>query len=380
MSKLALRLGDSSLCILKKCVLMNCDFFDLHPDLYDNPSYDMESQVEVEDCQTFLNFLQTQDESLIIAGNWRSLLALAVEFGASRLIEVCTAVGEAEACAKLTDRVLRLEDSVLQQVGICEMIERDCGRVQGEFLSAHLHGISGEIVKMRDEIEARFSLLSATWESSQVAIEESIVSLRSEVEEVKLRTEVDLDAVWRSIRVLSETVETDHLKQLKKTEYPLKADESLDGIISYLTQRHGGNVHEMGTVAITSKSVLDDNSKAGPQNVADLASGLRFCSKDEPDQWVCWDFRERRVRTTHYTIWSLVLKSWVVEGSPDGENWTEIDRQADRPAFNCMGTASFVVSDPAEFRFIRLIQTGKSRVGSDDLLLRAVEFFGILAE
>jgi hypothetical protein len=88
-----------------------------------------------------------------------------------------------------------------------------------------------------------------------------------------------------------------------------------------------------------------------------------------------------RVRPTHYTIKAGYLKSWVVEGSLDGESWTEIDRQTNNQYFNGRyAPASFAVSNPAECRFIRLTQTDKRHDNYDSLLLYAVEFFGTLSE
>jgi hypothetical protein len=48
--------------------------------------------------------------------------------------------------------------------------------------------------------------------------------------------------------------------------------KSLEGIISYLTKKHGGNVHEKGIVTITSKSVYDPELQRALKNVADLTS------------------------------------------------------------------------------------------------------------
>jgi hypothetical protein len=167
--------------------------------------------------------------------------------------------------------------------------------------------------------------------------------------------------------------------------------DPLDGIISYLTKKHGGNVHDKGIVTITSKSVDDRYFRVktvGPTRVADFTSGSYFASKNDPGQWVCWDFREMRVRPTHYTIQAEYLKSWVVEGSLDGKSWTEIDRQTNNQDFNVYAwkTGSFAVSKPAECRFIRLRQTDKRYDGYkrpdgyDILELYAVEFFGTLSE
>jgi hypothetical protein len=157
----------------------------------------------------------------------------------------------------------------------------------------------------------------------------------------------------------------------------MQTDKSLDGIIRHLTNEYGGNVHEKGIVIITAKSCFWDDLK----NVADVTDAeSNYFSLNEPDQWVCWDFHERRVRATHYTLRAYCLRSWVIEGSLDGESWIEIDRQTDNQDFRDLGLASFAVSNPVAFRFVRLAQTGKTHRNADNLGLRAVEFFGTLAE
>jgi hypothetical protein len=170
------------------------------------------------------------------------------------------------------------------------------------------------------------------------------------------------------------------LEQSIHGRFPLKKAKSLDGIISYLTRKHGGNVHDKGIVTITS-SDMDDRPKYTRKNVADFTSDSEFCSKDEPGQWVCWDFHEMRVRLTHYTITCWKLTSWVVESSLDGEAWTEIDRKTNNEDFRAgLVTVSFAVSNSAECRFIRLTQTGKNHGCGDSLLIKAFEFFGTLLE
>jgi hypothetical protein len=167
-----------------------------------------------------------------------------------------------------------------------------------------------------------------------------------------------------------------------KVEIPIQEAKSLDGIISYLTKKHGGNVHDKGIVTITSKSVRFDHWNHRPQNVADLTVDSTFYSGLGPHQWICWNFGERRVRPSHYTIRALDLKSWLVEGSLDGTKWKEIDRRTDSPNFQTgqRATASFPVTSPTECGFIRVTQTGTDGAGRDDLCICAVEFFGTLSE
>jgi hypothetical protein len=169
-----------------------------------------------------------------------------------------------------------------------------------------------------------------------------------------------------------------------RVEIQMKEAKSLDGIISYLTQKHGGNVHENGIVTITSKSVYDPgygDRVYYPFRAADLTSDTFFYTPDEPGQWICWDFGEMRVRPTHYTIRTCSLKSWVVECSLDGSSWMEIDRQTGNGNFKSdWNTASFTVSNPTESRLIRLTQTEKNNSDDNYLPLVAVEFFGILSQ
>jgi hypothetical protein len=170
--------------------------------------------------------------------------------------------------------------------------------------------------------------------------------------------------------------------------FPLQEAKSLDGIISCLTRKHGGNVHEKEIVTITSKSIYSDKPTVAVRNVADLTSRFHFLSKNGPGQWICWDFHEMRVRPTHYTITSFSLKSWVVESSLDGESWTEIDRKKNNQDFKAhawetglgLKMASFAVSNSAECRSIRLTQTGKNHRGDDYLVIWAFEVFGTLLE
>jgi hypothetical protein len=169
-------------------------------------------------------------------------------------------------------------------------------------------------------------------------------------------------------------------RSLNGVEFPLKEAKSVDGIISYLTRRHDGNVHVEGIVTITA-SDMNNDPRSTRKNVADLTSDQYFWSMDEPGQWICWDFHEMRIRLTHYTIRSLLMKSWVVEGSLDLVNWTEIDRKTDNDDFkNGWETASFAVSKSAEWRFIRLTQTGERHYRDDHLAIEAFEVFGTLLE
>jgi hypothetical protein len=181
-----------------------------------------------------------------------------------------------------------------------------------------------------------------------------------------------------------------------------------DGIIAHLTRECGGNVHDCDVVKVTSGSfkteTLGANRHSGAyhnhpscegRNAVDLDIGSVFASAFRMDDisatrnnWLCYDFKERRVIPTHYTIrtWDGAaghshLKSWAVETSEDGENWREVAREEDNVELNGPWLIhTFVVAGGTECRFIRLVNIGSNHRGNDCLYLSAWEIFGALIE
>lgn len=170
-------------------------------------------------------------------------------------------------------------------------------------------------------------------------------------------------------------------------ENPDEESKLLDGIIASFTRQCGGNVHDKGIVNVTSSSVHDVFS---PKNAVDLETDSRFVSQDEPDSWICYDFKDARVIPRSYSVRSIGsgpgaahLKSWVVEVSDNGEKWTEVDRQDGNTDLNGKhAIMNFKISRiPSDgIRFIRLRSTGKSHQGRFLIAITALEIFGTLVE
>jgi hypothetical protein len=79
---------------------------------------------------------------------------------------------------------------------------------------------------------------------------------------------------------------------LKKLNRLITKAKSLHGVISHLTHKYNGNVHEKAFVTITSKSPELDPDLVALINVADLTTDLCFQSDNELDSGICWDFSE----------------------------------------------------------------------------------------
>ena len=151
----------------------------------------------------------------------------------------------------------------------------------------------------------------------------------------------------------------------------------LDGVIAQLTRECGGTVDEKGVVEITASSCRDG---VEAKNAANLWTNSCFISEDEPNSWICYDFKSRLVTPTSYSIRSHVgagfPKSWVLEVSNDGHAWTVIDRRDDNEDLRAERvTRNFAISTRLVkgFRFIRLRETGKNHHGDDRLILTAFE-------
>ena len=173
-------------------------------------------------------------------------------------------------------------------------------------------------------------------------------------------------------------------------EFAPEEEPPLDGIIDHLTRECKGNVHDRKVVKVTASSLLRNDTAYHAKNIVDLGTTSFYMSNDEPDTWICYDFKTRRVMPTSYSIKAQGdtpgghhLKSWALEVSKDGDTWTEVDRREGNDELNAPHVVrNFKITDaPHEsFRFIRLRQTGPNHKGQDFLAFSGLEIFGTLFE
>jgi hypothetical protein len=181
-----------------------------------------------------------------------------------------------------------------------------------------------------------------------------------------------------------------------------------DGIIAHLTRECGGNVHDHHIVEVTSGSFEQEINGANPhsgayddkewnaaKNAVDLDKDSFYSSayrvsdiQQTKNNWLCYDFKERRIVPTYYTIRTnngsyggRHLKSWLIETSVDGKSWREISQQKNNKQLNGERfTTTFTTTGAGECRFIRLVNIGRNHRGYDTLCISAWEIFGTLFE
>jgi hypothetical protein len=200
--------------------------------------------------------------------------------------------------------------------------------------------------------------------------------------------------IWRSLcrrLSLSASIERSNdrfIQQNSSVVCSFAETSNLNGIISYLTKKFGGNLIDSDFVTITASSI--GNPQIYPlQQVVDFKSRRFFFTKDEANSWICYHFKNMLVKVNQYSIRTCCednsnhLRSWILEGSKDGLKWVKIDDRINDTSLNSKGAiATFAVSEECqqEFQMIRLRQTGKTSNGYDVLRVSAIEFFGVLKE
>ena len=158
----------------------------------------------------------------------------------------------------------------------------------------------------------------------------------------------------------------------------------LDGIIAYFT-RMNGNVHTARIVTVTASST--DWDMCQPEYVADLQTTDSFVSEDEEESWISYNFRDRVVIVSGYSIKSndesrWHPRSWIVEGSNDEFSWTEIDSRERANTINRDNKGYYftVREESSSFRVVRFRQTGPNSSGTDRLCISGFELFGTVLD
>jgi hypothetical protein len=161
--------------------------------------------------------------------------------------------------------------------------------------------------------------------------------------------------------------------------------DPLDGLITFLAHLAQGNPHDKDVITVTG-TPFDSSRPYEPRNAVDFITPAFFHSKNEKNQFLCYDFKKMTVVVTHYTIQThdypvggAHLKSWVIEVSKDNEKWTVVDcRKNDGSLNRPSAVAGFDVECPVEARYVRIRQIGLNWKRTWAIVVRAIEFFGAL--
>ena len=200
-------------------------------------------------------------------------------------------------------------------------------------------------------------------------------------------------SIWKSIceRLLEKVTPSNKERyNVKCKEFKHQANNEFHGIMRYLTDETNGNIHENGTIEITSNSIVNDDMSYHPKSAVDYQKDNFYFSKDDlEDATVCFDFKDKSIQLSEYTIKTFNggenhdhLRNWVVEVSNDNEKWEIVDRHENDSTLRGRNIiATFKAKETSNFyRFVRIRQTGKSWNDSYYFIFYFIEFYGKLKE
>ena len=193
-------------------------------------------------------------------------------------------------------------------------------------------------------------------------------------------------SVWESIcqrLIKSLKVNTENTKRETGRKFDFSSSDPLNGVFDTLIKENGKDLYDKGIVKIESSSAA---GLSKPSNVTDRSWTSGFYSENLENSWISFDFGESQLRLAHYTIKTIRagrnnvhLRSWVIEGSDDGDVWTVIDEKDNSDALNGKDkVCSWKCPDKKPFRLIRLRQTDKNHASTNTLALANIELFGTL--
>ena len=178
--------------------------------------------------------------------------------------------------------------------------------------------------------------------------------------------------------------DTDQVKD-KGLEIIHKSENNFDGIIKYLENKYGENIIQQGIISIeVSSNSYSGNSTYGfHENLINYNWVNGFFSKNVPNSWFEVNFKNNKVKINGYSLKTSRnsyshLKSWVIEGSNDRSNWTEIDKKENNYDLNGPSYQKYfpISQITDEFQFIRIRTIGKDHYNEDYLVLTNFEFYG----
>lgn len=191
----------------------------------------------------------------------------------------------------------------------------------------------------------------------------------------------------RCINFERETINTS-----ENRHFEYKNGLELYGIVKYLTNESGGNIHQNGVIELKSSSEQNNHKVFNLVNLNDFSRNSMWSPNGERNSTVTFNFKDKKVLLTHYTFCTPsestrdYPRSWIVECSNDNENWICLDERKDETVMNNFNVRhTFQCNNQKNdfYQFIRIRSTGpcwNPRCTRYFFDLAAVEFFGYLKQ
>lgn len=188
--------------------------------------------------------------------------------------------------------------------------------------------------------------------------------------------------IWQSISSRN-TVNDDKTSESSRNNqryvgqvFTYSKNNKLSGILKYLKDK--SEIDE--EISITASSIQSSNFDK-TCIIGDTSQSLATIEHITTDPWICIEFKKHSLIPTNYTLYITgdhEIKSWVVEGSNDKDNWIIIDEHNDCNCLKKSLSHTFSIKKQIEIKYFRIRMTGPNWNGRYILKLTAIELFGKL--
>ena len=152
-----------------------------------------------------------------------------------------------------------------------------------------------------------------------------------------------------------------------------------NGIFAYLTELNHMNPHLAGLVNLEASST----QVSYVYMIIDYNSNDYFATRDVPNQWIKFDFKDFRVSLTGYSYKTHSIngnghtRTWKVHGSVDGINWNLIHEMTNSNVLSSYGAVYVAEFEATPFyKVIKFTQTGTNTMSYYNFRVASIEFFG----
>ena len=219
---------------------------------------------------------------------------------------------------------------------------------------------------------------------------EKLDQILSKIEYNKMTAKLwnQLCEVFRSCKKQTNNKKKTNQKE-EKFEFDGNQSHRFEGIIHHLCLGKNKNICDEGIIDITSLKFYHDNP---PKNVVDFDSNNYFFSNSSGGKtWLKIDFKDKKIRPTHYSIKTRNdndnqnPQSWCIEVSNTDrdDDWRIIDTRENVKSVSQKNSSDTFeintkLTTSESYRYIRFRHTNNSSGVCNNLAISSIEYFGSL--
>jgi hypothetical protein len=160
------------------------DFFEMHPSLFDENSYQVRSPVTAVDFADFVGYLKSKRLPDLTPANVKNLFQLSQEFGVTELLSECSRLGS-DLCPVDFSLKSGQNADIMSASTLFESFRRDFPASCMDTIVSRLSLLASEVAKLRDGIGNRISMVESRLKMDLQLLHLTFDEFRHDIKELK---------------------------------------------------------------------------------------------------------------------------------------------------------------------------------------------------